>query len=413
MFCRNFINPANAVAFMEQQEAYAKQLQQLLKTHASKSSYLQSLDIVVGKSIHENVVKTMKERKFGKKVLFCTGNRAMRNHGFLEIYLSLFQQYGFSVNHYDNISSNPTLKQMQESIKVANEFKSDFIFALGGGSVIDTGKVIACGIDGGDVWDFVEKKKEIKKAIPIVASATTSGTGSHVTSYTVITNTDTLEKKTLKHDSLLPKMSVTDIDIIKYMPDSVVATTGFDVLCHAIEVFTRNDCTPVAEEFCINALKQIREHLVASYNRDSLVNKMGMVYADIYAGIALTLIGTHVPHAISHPISGRFPNINHGTALAYILPESSRKLIEKGNTELNQKFREISAILGGSPDFVRTIKNYLKLLDLPNGNRFSDEDCEKIYLDTIGYRRGSVERSPVNLSEIDIKDIIYTSLRKK
>lgn len=384
-----------------------KELKSLLVKYSKDNSYLSNLDIYVGDDNHKTTVKNMK--RFGERVLFCVGNRAMRNYGFLDKYLELFSKLGFKAIHYDNISANPTLKQMEEGIAIAKEFNPHFIFALGGGSVIDTAKVISAGLFG-DIWEFVEKKQEIKKAIPIVASATTSGTGSHVTPYSVITNTDTLEKKTLKHNLLLPKMSITDLDIVKHMPQHIVAATGFDVLCHATEVFTRSDCTKMAEEFCIKSCKLIKEHLVASYNNDSINNKLGMIYADIYAGIALTLIGTHVPHAISHPISARFQDINHGNSLAQVTTETAKKLIEKNNLSLNNKFRFLSEILGGGSDFVRTINNYKRLLGLNNNYAFSDEDCELIYRDTMGYRKSSVDRSPVGLSEQDVREIIFNSL---
>jgi len=386
-----------------------KELRSLLDKGSSKSEYIKSLNIIVGNNDHENIVKGMK--KFGERVLFCTGNRAMRNYGFLDKYLNLFDKYNFKVTHYDNISPNPTLKQMEEGLVIAKDFRPDFIFALGGGSVIDTAKAISVGLFG-DIWDFVEKKKDIKKAIPIVASSTTSGTGSHVTSYAVITNTDTLEKKTLKHELLLPKLAIADLDIVQHMPKSIIASTGFDVLCHATEVFTRNECTKIAEEFCVKSCCLIREHLVASYNNDSIKDKLGMIYADIYAGIALALIGTHVPHAVSHPISARFPNIDHGLSLAYITPQTSKKMIEKNDAKLNEKFKFLSHTLGGGPDFVRTINNYISLLRLNDKNTFNDADCELIFKDTMGYRKSSVDRSPVKLSEQDVKEIIFKSLIK-
>lgn len=384
-----------------------KELKASLGKGSLESDYIKSLNIIIGNNNHENVVKNMK--KFGERVLFCTGNRAMRNYGFLDKYLDLFNKYNFKVEHYDNISSNPTLKQMEEGLSIAKDFHPDFIFALGGGSVIDTVKVISVGLFG-DIWDFVEKKQDIKQAIPVVASSTTSGTGSHVTSYAVITNTNTLEKKTLKHDLLLPKLSIADLDIVQHMPKYVIATTGFDVLCHATEVFTRDDCTKIAEEFCVKSCNLIREHLVASYNNDSITNKLGMIYADTYAGIALALIGTHAPHAISHPISARFPNIDHGLSLAYIMPETSKKMIEKGNDNLNKKFKFLSHILGGGSDFVRTVSNYIALLRLNDTHTSNETDCELIYKDTTGYRKASVDRSPAELSENDIRKIIFNSL---
>ena len=385
-------------------------LKQIIDKNKGGNNYLSRLNIRVGNDIHENIVKEIS--RFGKNVSFCTGNTAMRNLGFIDKYFKLFIKHGISFTHYDNISSNPTLKQMEEGVDIARRTKPDVIFALGGGSVIDTAKVISVAAYG-DIWDFVEKKEEIKQSIPIIASSTTSGTGSHVTPYAVITNTDTLEKKTLKNRFLLPKMSVVDLDITKHAPKYIVATTGFDVLCHAAEIYTRKDCTRIAREFATESLKLIAKHLFASYENRYIADKKGMAFADLYAGIALTLIGTHVPHAISHPISARFPLINHGQSLAYIMGETSRKQIEKGDRTLQEKFAEMSKMLGGDGDFVKTIDDYISKLGLDRElHKFHVEEIDQIVKDTLGYRRPSVDRCPAKLSSDDVKEAIYASLQR-
>ena len=112
----------------------------------------------------------------------------------------------------------------------------------------------------------------------------------------------------------------------------------------------------------------------------------------------------------SRPISARFPNINHGNSLVQVTAETAIKLIEKGNCKLNNKFKFISETLGGGSDFVRTINNYKKLLGLNNNHDFNTADCELICRDTGGYRQSSIDRSPVGLSEKDVRDIIFNSL---
>ncbi len=382
-------------------------LKDMLERHGRESEYVRKLNVHVGNSDHEQTIA--EAAKLGKKVLFVTGSKAMRRLRFVDRYMQLFNEAGVEARHFDNISPNPTLKQMEEGIAITKEFGPDFMFALGGGSVIDTAKIISAGLYG-DIWDFVEKRESIKHAVPIVASATTSGTGSHVTPYAVVTNTDTLEKKTLKSDLLLPKMSVADVDITQHMPGPIQASTGFDVLCHAAEVYTRKDCTPMAAEFCERSLELVREHLVASYHNDSPENRLGMIYADIYAGIALALIGTHVPHAISHPISALFDKTSHGQALAYVFAETSRVQMEKGDDQLREKFKHMSELLGGSSDFVRTINNYVKLLDLGLERPFDPRDSERVHTDTVKYRWASVDRSPAGLTELDVSQIVHKCL---
>lgn len=372
-----------------------------LHTFLQKNSndYLKKLKIIVGFKDHEKYVEEMKP--FGNRVLFCTYK--MKN-SFRDVYLDLLKKNNFQVTLYENISPNPTLSQMLKGTKLKEI--PDFILALGGGSVIDSAKAISVGIFG-SLWDFVERKAEIKEAVPIVAISTTSGTGSHLTPYAVITNEETLEKKTLKNLLILPKLSIADLEIVASMPKRVIASTGFDVLCHAIEVFTREDCTKLAEGLCVESLKLVKENLIPSYNGENIKNKLGMIFADIYAGMALALIGTHVPHAISHPISARF-KVSHGEALAYILANTIKKQKEKKNEELNCKFKLISKLLGGK-DIVKTINYYFNALEF-NRPSFSAEDCENIIRDTFGYRKSSVEKSPVPLSEKDMREIARNSL---
>jgi len=376
-----------------------RKLQEILQEN-KLNEYIRKLKIIIGFREHEKYVEEMK--CFGRKVLFCTYK--MKN-SFRDIYLNLLKKHGFQVTLYENISPNPTLSQMLKGVELIEP--PDFILALGGGSVIDTAKAISVGIYG-DLWDFVEGKAEIKKTIPLVAISTTSGTGSHLTPYAVITNETTLEKKTLKNLLILPKLSIVDLEITASMPKSVIASTGFDVLCHSIEVFTRKDCTKLAAGLSIESIKLIKSNLLASYEGKSIQNKLGMIFADIYAGMALALIGTHVPHAISHPISARF-GTSHGQALAYIFPETIKKQLEKNSKELNNKFEFISKLLGGN-DIIKTLRDYINALELDNKPAFSEEECENIVKDTLGYRRSSVERSPVPLSDEDIKEIVYKSL---
>jgi len=334
----------------------------------------------------------------------------MRAMGFYDKYLTVFRAHNIEVVEYSGIAPNPTLQDLFCGVDFAKKHNVDLIFALGGGSSIDMAKTIAAGIYG-NLWDFVEKRAKIKEALPVVANATTSGTGSHVTPYAVITNKETTEKKTLKDNLLTPRLSLIDTDITRYAPPYIVATTGFDVLCHAVEVYTRNDCPESAEEFALEAIKLLGRHLINSFNRNSPEDIMGMAYADTFAGISLALHGTHVAHAISHPISALSPEISHGQALAYIMSLTTKIQIENGDAELKAKFQRISDLLGGNGNCYETIRNIVHNLSLDKrAANIEKATIEKIYADTMGYRRPSVDRSPSPISDEELQKIIFDSL---
>ncbi len=387
-----------------------EELSNLINKHKTDSEYLNSINLEIGQGILESAFEEIE--KYGKKVLFCTGVSSMKRLGFYDKCVELFVKHGIEVIPYTGIIANPTLKLIEKGVKIAKENKVDFIFSLGGGSVIDAGKAIACGVFG-NVWDFVEKKKKIQKALPVVACSTTSGTGSHFTPYAVISNIQTREKKTLKDIRILPKLAIVEIEITKHAPQHIVASTGFDVLCHAMEVYTRKDSTEAANEFSLKAIDLVGKYLYNSYsNNENIDSKIGMAYADAFAGIALALIGTHLPHAISHPISQRFPKINHGQSLAHITPKSFEIISRKASPELKKKLETISKTLNGGSDLVTTINLLIKSLNLDKSPiTFSDEDRELIFIDTVNYRWSSVERAPVSVGKEDVREIVFESLR--
>jgi len=139
--------------------------------YKENNDYLRRLKILVGYSEHEKYIEEM--RSLGKKVLLCADS-SIKNLGFLDRYIKLLKEKGFNVYAYTKIVSNPMLKDMLTGVKIARKFCPDFILAIGGGSTIDTAKVISIGVYA-DVWNSVEGKSEITKAIPLVAISTTSG----------------------------------------------------------------------------------------------------------------------------------------------------------------------------------------------------------------------------------------------
>lgn len=387
---------------------YNHYLNKTIQKYKGSNEYLSMLNIHVGSNVDEKI--SVKISSFGKTVLFCTGRSAIKRLKFHKKYVDLFMNNDVKIVEYSAICANPTLETIEEGIRIAKKGEVDFVFCLGGGSVIDSGKAVSVGLFG-DVWDFIEKKAEIKRSLPVVAMSTTSGTGSHVTPYAVINNSATCEKKTLRHRLLIPKLSIVDIDIIEFVPPYITATTGFDVLCHAMEVYTLEGSDGASSEFALKAIELVGKHLCNSFLNKSREDVIGMAYADIFAGIALALKKTHVPHAISHPITARFPEINHGQALAYVAPRTLEMQYERVDKEIKQRFHDINFALAIGSDLSVSLRGLIQKLglDVPV-RKMSENDLRSIYEDTVGYRWSSVERSPCPISKENIKKIIFESL---
>ena len=388
-------------------------LKKFLKKY-EKYPCLQKLTPLIGYNKVERYIEEIKQKNFGKKVMIFTGKSSMKKAGFLKQYTNSLKNQKFKVKHYKGINPNPSLKQMIQGTKEVKKFKPDFILAIGGGSTIDTAKVISTKANG-NLWNIVLGKTPIKKTIPIIAIATTSGTGSHISPYAVVTNSLVAEKRTLKKHHIIPKLSIIDIKILENMPKKIIASTGFDVLCHALEVFTRKDCTKnhPAYKASLKSMKYLRKHLIHSYKGKRPEDKLGMAMADFYAGIALSLIGTHVPHAISHPLSARFKKIDHGKALAYVFANTLEIQQQQADKILKRKLKIATRTLriGKSKGIIQTIKKITKLLDLDKKDiKFTTKDIKLIAKDTLGYRKSSIEKSPTPITKQDIEIILEKSL---
>jgi alcohol dehydrogenase len=372
-----------------------ERLTKLIERHKTDSDYLRAVNLRMGRDIVPAVMGDMRE--LGRNVLFFTGSRSMKAAGFTDKYKREMRDRGLEVQTYSGIHPNPTLGHMRgivEYVQANGPF--DMIFALGGGSVIDTAKAVAAGVHK-DIWDVVMDRESIEEALPVIACATTSGTGSHLTPYTVVTSEATSEKRTLKHDLLLPKQSLVDLNVLDSLPPSVVAETGFDVLCHALEVYTRDDCTDAEREFAKRSLELVNKHLVNSYRHGAPIDREGMAYADAYAGLCLAMRGTHVPHAISHPISGRFSFISHGQSLAYIMPTTIAAQMALGDETVNTRFGEVSKLIGGNGNLAQTLLSWTQTLGISHEHQpvgLTEEDLDGIIEDTERYRVGSVKRCP-------------------
>ena len=346
----------------------------------------------------------------GRTVLFCTGFDSMKRVGAHRKCLELFSSRGISVRELSGIGMNPSLERIDEAIEIARGGKIDFIFCLGGGSVIDTGKAVSVGLFG-DLWVYVNEPARIEKAVPVVACTTTSGTGSHVTPYAVITNSATKEKKTLKHPLLLPRLSLVNTDLLRHIPATLTATTGFDVLCHAIEVFTRKDCDSLTADLSLRAIALVGKHLVGAFRGHDDTDRTGMAYADIFAGMALGRRGTHLAHAISHPISGRFPEISHGQALASISIASIEHQLRGSDRETKRRYAMLGSALSGDDDLVGALRRLIRDLQLDrNPTRLEAKDLQLIYQDTLRYRWESAAKCPVPVEPGHVWKIISESL---
>jgi alcohol dehydrogenase class IV len=245
---------------------------------------------------------------------------------------AILAEAGVSVFHFDEIIPNPTTEGVENGIKKALAHQVDFVLGVGGGSVMDSAKLIAFLYteDGNVNWDDAIEKysnpfavgKSPDSALPFVAVSTTSGTGSQSTQAAVVTDTANKNKVTIFHSGLFPSVSIIDSELMLSVPAHVTAATGFDAFTHAFESYLGNLTSPLTESMSLQAIKIVFDYLPkAIENPSDIEARTQLAWADTLAGMCLANGGAQLPHPLGEIIGGICPRVAHGETLAIVYPE--------------------------------------------------------------------------------------------
>ncbi len=241
---------------------------------------------------------------------------------------------------FDKVTPDPTVALAAEGTAVARQFRPDSIVALGGGSTMDCAKAMAY---------FVGEK------VRLVAIPTTSGSGSEVTDFAVLT--DKGVKHPLIDRRLQPEAAILDSNLLTQLPPSLVADTGFDILAHALEAYTATGAGVMSDALALDAFAVAFGNLPASFAGKTAVRQK-IHTASTMAGMAFSQAGLGLCHAMAHALGGLF-RLPHGRLNAILLPA----VIECNAHSAGEKYARLArgAGLGGSAETVgvRNLKNGL------------------------------------------------------
>lgn len=254
------------------------------------------------------------------KPFIVSGPRTLKL-GINNLVTDILDEKGIEYSSYTSVCPNPTSDVIFEALDKFKKDKCNMIVAIGGGSAMDAAKAIgALYVQPNKTLNDLKGVMKVKKKIPLlIALPTTCGTGSEVTLTSVVTDSKTNHKYSINDFPLIPSYAVLDYRLIKSLPKSLVATTGFDALTHALEAYIGRSTTKKTRKDSLEAIKLIFENIVsASENKDdeSLQN---MLLASFKAGKAFTRSYVGYVHALAHTLGGKY-DIPHGYANAVILP---------------------------------------------------------------------------------------------
>jgi alcohol dehydrogenase len=308
-------------------------------------------------------------KELGKRALITTGKSSSRN-GSLEDLKKVLDKNGIEYKIYDEVGENPSFDMLRDARKMYENAKIDFVIGVGGGSPMDFAKAIAVLLKNpllkvSEIYDT----EKYSSMLPVVEVPTTSGTGSEVTQYSVITD-DEGNKGGFGSDFTFPTLSFVDPRYTTTMPPLLTMSTGIDALCHAIEGFVSKRSNPVSKLLAKEAVEIIKSNLEKAMNEpESYEVREKMMYASTLAGIVIAQSGTTVNHAFGYPLT-TFKGIRHGQATGLFLVETLKVMAKEAEKEVN----EILETFGGASGLEKFLEN-LGVYDAKV--KISEEEIEK------------------------------------
>ncbi len=375
-----------------------------------KFNYNLPVNLIFGRGRVEEV--GIEVAKYGKKALIVTGKNSTKKTGLLDKAILLLKEAGVDSIVFDKVEQNPLTTTAYVGAELAKENKCDVVLGLGGGSIMDAAKAIAfITLNDGDISDYIFGKKLSDKALPIILVPTTCGTGSEGNGFAVLTNPENNDKKSLRCNAIVAKASIIDPNLMTTMPKNILASVGFDALCHNMEAYLSKVSQPLTTMMALQGIELIGKNLVNAYNNlEDMEAFESITLGSTLGGMVINTAGVVAPHGMEHPASG-LKDIVHGKGLAALTPV----IYEESISAAPEKFAMISKLLGGNDenDCVKTIRKILNDIDLEitlSEQGIKEEDIDWMAENCLKVSAVSMNIHPEQFGIEDIKRIYKKAL---
>ena len=388
--------------------------------------------------------------KYNFKKILLVVDPVLKDFGVTQKILDQIKSSGEEVITFDHITVEPTLKSFELASLFALENSFDLIIAAGGGSTIDTAKVInLIKVCGGTIMDYVNAPigkgmEPTSQLLPLIAIPTTSGSGSEATTVAVLDIPELNLKTGISHRFLRPTLALVDPELSKTTPSGVTASAGLDVICHAIESFISKPYTkrekpnspderppyqgsnPVSDIWSMKAIEFGGEYLSrAVATREDVEARGYMMLSATLAGIGFGSAGVHIPHACAYPIAGLkhsyqangYKNIfiPHGISVIVTAPAVFRFTYDSDPS----KHLKAAELLKGTPldnpgpeSLSYELIKIMKEVGIPSGIKelgYTKEDIPEIITRAMKQQR-LLSIAPKNVNENDLHNILTQSM---
>ena len=360
-----------------------------------------------------------------KALLLISSGKSVKTYGTLDRVEEQLRKAGVTYVVCDNVHENPSKEVVMEAAAISRENNCDFIVALGGGAVLDSAVAIAAmATNPGDLWDYVsggtgKGQPLVNAALPIVTIATSSGTGSEINCWGVISNHQTNEKIGFGDPSIVPVLAIVDPELMKTVPPKYTAYQGFDALFHNTEVMISNGINILSETLALSAIENITKYLPrAVADGNDIEAREAVAYGSTIAGMTMQLTNTTAQHSMEHAMSAYHHNLPHGAGLIMISVEFARFFIERHACD--EQFIKMAKVMGipdaNKPeDFITALVKLQKDCGV-NNLKMSDYGFEKSESMTLAVNAretmgGLFLSNPCSMSDEECAEIFDKSYR--
>lgn len=367
-----------------------------------------------------------KQKLPGKKALLLTSNgKSTKVNGYLDRVIAQLKIADADYALFDKIMENPVKEIIMEGASFANVNACDFIVALGGGAVLDSSVAIAAmATNDGDLWDYVwggtGKGKILKNnGLPIVTVTTTSGTGSEINCWGVISNLAANEKIGFGDPRLTPVLAIVDPELMLTVPPKYTAYQGFDALFHNTEVMMSNGVNIMSETLALSAIENITKYLpIAVSDGKNLEAREHVAYGSTLAGMTMQLTSTTAQHSMEHSMSAYHHNLPHGAGLIMISKEFAQFFIDKKACDV--QFIKMARVMGipkadKAQDFITALVALQKACGVDNLKMsdygFDKSECMTLAVGARTKQGGLFAANPCKLNDEDCARIFEKSYK--
>lgn len=294
-----------------------------------------------------NVEKIGREvSEIGERVLVITGAKSAEETGTLKKIATTIEKEGIEVRVFKGVTTNPSIKIIEEGAKIATTFKPDVILTVGGGSAHDAGKAISLmATHDGELCDYALMGKKgipgiTNITIPLITVPTVSGTGAEISPAALVRIGN--KKEIVVSPYLFPKVSIVDPALSVSVPPKVSAEVGIDAFIQGLEAFVSKNAQPFSDIFALEAIRLSIAYLPQVVKSpDDLESRSFLALSAIESVFAIAQAGVGAIHALSDPLSGYY-NIHHGLALSMLTSE-----VMEVNLDSNmERFAKVSELFG-------------------------------------------------------------------